>query len=97
MTADKCDGGGEAGRLTVMLMSSLGGHDLNVLEGAVRRGVVSATAGHAHAETHHHRRGGQFCQALVHAVHGQLICKTQTHTASMRSSKSHSSKEKRKK
>lgn len=77
---DKRDSGGEAGRLTVMLMSSLGGHDLNVLERTVCCSVVSVTAGNAHAVTHDHRRGGQLCQTLVHAINGQLIWKIQRET-----------------
>lgn len=61
-----------------MLLSSLGGHDLNVLERTVSRSVVRVTAGNAHAVTHDHRRGGQLCQTLVHAVHGQLTWKIHT-------------------
>ena len=90
--ADKRDSGGEAGRLCAMLRSSLGGHDLNVLERTVCCSVVSVTAGNAHAVTYDHRWGGQLCQTLVHAVRGQLIWKTQTHD-SMRSNESLASKE----
>lgn len=73
----------------MMLMSSLGGHDLNVLERTVCRSIVSVTAGNAYAMTHDHRRGGQLCQTLVHAVNGQLIWKIQTEH-SIRCNKSHS-------
>lgn len=76
--ADKRDSGGEASRLMAMLMRSLGGHDLNVLESAVCRGVVSAAAGNARAVAHHDRRGGQLCQTLVQAVNCWLIWKIQT-------------------
>lgn len=76
--ADERDSGGEASRWMAMLMRSLGGHDLNVLESAVRCGVVSAAAGNARAVAHHDRRGGQLCQTLVHAVNGWLIWKIQT-------------------
>lgn len=58
------------------------GHDLDVLEGAVRRIVVGVATGNASAVAHGDRGGGQLCQALVLAVHCQLVCKTKpcTHT-----------------
>lgn len=71
-------GGGEASRPIATMIGSLGGHDLDVLEGAVRCGVVSVAAGNAGAVTHHDRRGGQLCQTLVHAVNCRLIWKIQT-------------------
>lgn len=56
-------------------MGSLGGHDLDVLQCAVRCGAVSVAAGNAGAVTHHDRRGGQLRQTLVHAVHRRLVWK----------------------
>lgn len=52
-----------------------GGHELDVLQGAVRSVVVSVAAGDAGAVAHGHRGGGQLRQALVLAVHRQLVCK----------------------
>lgn len=62
--------------LTVLVLLD-GGHDLDVLEGAVCCVVVSVATGNACAVAHGDRGGGQLCQALVLAVHRQLICKTQ--------------------
>lgn len=57
-----------------------GGHDLDVLEGAVCCVVVSVATGNARAVAHGDRGGGQLGQALVLAVHRQLVCKIQPHT-----------------
>lgn len=54
-----------------------GGHDLDVLQGAVCRVVVSVATGDAGAVAHGDRGGGQLRQALVLAVHRQLVCKVQ--------------------
>lgn len=53
-----------------------GGHDLDVLEGAVRCIVVGVATGNAGAMAHSDWGGGQLCQALVLAVHCQLVWKT---------------------
>lgn len=50
-----------------------GGHDLDVLKGAVCRVVVSVATGNAGAVAHGDRAGGQLRQALVLAVHRQLV------------------------
>lgn len=50
-----------------------GGHDLDVLEGAVCCVVVSVATGNACAVAHGDWGGGQLCQALVLAVHRQLV------------------------
>lgn len=57
-----------------------GGHDLDVLKGAVCRVVVSVATGNAGAVAHGDRAGGQLRQALVLAVHRQLVCKVQQQT-----------------
>lgn len=54
-----------------------GGHDLYVLEGAVCCIIVSVAAGNACSVAHGDRGRGQLSQALVLAVHCQLICKIQ--------------------
>lgn len=56
---------------TVVLLG--GGHDLDVLEGAVCCVVVSVATGDAGAVANGDRGGGQLRQALVLAVHRQLI------------------------
>lgn len=43
------------------------------------RVVVGVATGNARAMAHGHWRCGQLCQALVLAVHRQLICRVQTH------------------
>lgn len=63
-----------------MLVLLGGGHDLDVLEGAVCCVVVSVATGNAGAVAHGDRGSGQLRQALVLAVHRQLICKIQQHT-----------------
>lgn len=50
-----------------------GGHDLDVLEGAVCCVVVSVATGNAGAVAHCDWGGGQLCQALVLSIHRQLI------------------------
>lgn len=62
--------------LTVVIL--LGGHDLDILEGAVCSVVVSVTARNACAVTHDDWGGGQLCQTLVLAIHSQLLCKIHT-------------------
>lgn len=50
-----------------------GGHDLDVLEGAMCCVVVRVATGNACAVAHSDRGGGQLSQALVLAIHRQLV------------------------
>lgn len=62
--------------LTVVVLLD-GGHDLYVLEGAVCSVIVSVATGNACAMAHSDRGRGQLRQALVLAIHCQLIWKVQ--------------------
>lgn len=62
-------------KLTESAASLDGGHDLEVLEGAVGCVVVGVAAGDARAMAHGDRGGGQLHQALVLPVHRQLVCR----------------------
>lgn len=62
-------------KLTESAASLDGGHDLEVLEGAVGCVVVGVAARDARAVAHGDRGGGHLHQALVQPVHRQLVCR----------------------